>query len=330
MSSVVLDLELLQPHASDLKKTKNVEILQQGITDYLHSVRHPDACERAGRIYLAVALSLCQAQLVDDPSSCPDLTVGNGHSSFRVTLSNWAEGLTLEHKQAILAGHSLQQSTTGTTSNKDVDLELFVAIQRRLSEESVHGHKRRRYSNSLASAQQAVSRDVSTEPPSDSNNPSHGLAAALLGVAETESVVRKLTHRVNRAYFELGKAYVAFGRCTFSSCPPADSAAFHTLVFGSAIVALRATVGDGMARDSPEAGLKKKLERARKYWIVVECFGERALELVDLLCVTRLDKVSFARLRQIAQTISALHGKSLRAESESWERDVSDHEGQMQ
>ncbi|PWN18372.1 hypothetical protein BCV69DRAFT_71132 [Microstroma glucosiphilum] len=147
--------------------------------------------------------------------------------------------------------------------------------------------------------------DSSLEP-STINNPSYVLASALSNVAETESIGMNLTHRINQAYFRLGEAYVNFGKSTFESCPAPDSTAFHALVFGSAVVAMRAGASEQVDQTVSEAGLKKRLERARRFWFVVQCLDERVLELVDILCVSRLDKISFVRLRQMAQTLSSL------------------------
>lgn len=189
---------------------------------------------------------------------------------------------------------------------EDGPLQLFVAIQARLDRAGPQGQKRRRVSSA---ADMELPNFSSSDCPATfaiDASPSQLLEMALTRVAEMESVTSTLTQRVNQAYFALGKAYVRFGKHAFAHCPPPDSTAFHGLVFGSATVAMRAMAAGSASRCVSEAGLKKKLERARKFWIVVNCFGERALELVDLLCVSRLDKVSFCRLRQMAQTLSSL------------------------
>lgn len=99
MSAAHPHRDVLKPHVTDLKKTRNIGVLRNGITEYLHSARHPDACERAGRIYLAVALSMCQAKLLRDPADFPDLNVDDGSAFFTVSVG-WMTMLLLPRADA--------------------------------------------------------------------------------------------------------------------------------------------------------------------------------------------------------------------------------------
>lgn len=155
-----------------------------------------------------------------------------------------------------------------------------------------------RASDTLADADGHAGREFDRREQWTPQTPSAGIAAALDSVDRAEAVAREFGSRVARAYYLLGEAYVEYGRRTFDQCPLPSTTAFHKLVFGSALLSLRAL--HGPARSSA-SGLKKKLERARKFWILVSIFGEPVLLLTDHITVSRVDRLSFVALRRIGE-----------------------------
>ncbi|CAO1639528.1 unnamed protein product [Sympodiomycopsis kandeliae] len=172
-----------------------------------------------------------------------------------------------------------------------MEAKFVQAVRERLSHVE-HAH------DTLVDAPQHAGKDVGGREPSETQTPSARIAAALDGVDRVEAVARDVNSRVARAYHLLGEAYVEYARRTFDQCPSPSTTAFHRLVFGSALLSLRALHGPVKSSTS---GVKKRLERARKFWILVSIFGEPVLLLADQITVSRIDRLSFVSLRRISE-----------------------------
>lgn len=224
---------------------------------------------------------------------------------------SWSSSAAEEARARLFRGLSTSESKLKRKrggSNLDSDTEFFLRLQQSMCDEPPVGaeHARKRRFDSAETEVQGQDRaGASSAGPRAITTPTQQLACALTDLGQAEATALTVTHRVNRAYYDLGAAYVHFAELTFDSCPSASSSSFHQLVFGSVVVAIRATAAEPALQTMSEAGLKKRLERSRKFFVLAECFGRRVLGLVQQVCVTRLDKLSFASIRRYTAFASA-------------------------
>ncbi|PWN24351.1 hypothetical protein BDZ90DRAFT_276394 [Jaminaea rosea] len=282
---------IIELHLGEIQKIKGVDEFMKSIISYVDPARHLDAPERVGHMYLAFLLSLSYAKLI---------VTGSWSSSAA------EEDRARFFRRLPTPESKLKRKRGG--DNLDTDTEFFLRLQQSISDEppiDVEHAKKRRFDSVDSEVQGQDGAGASPVGPRPNTTPTQQLASALTDVGQAEATSLTVTHRVNRAYYDLGAAYVHFAELTFDSCPSASSSTFHQLVFGSVVVAIRAMAAEPALQTMSEAGLKKRLERSRKFFVLVECFGRGVLGLVPLVCVTRLDKLSFASIRRYTAFASA-------------------------
>ena len=132
------------------------------------------------------------------------------------------------------------------------------------------------------------------------HNPSASILSALVDVQQAENVALRFSERISRSYARLGDAYIAFGQASFPGCPHPSSPKFHKLVFGLVVTVLQA---QPQGLHISDFALRKRLERARKFWIVVDMLGEGALAVVEEVNVSALDRTSFDKLARLNELL---------------------------
>lgn len=133
------------------------------------------------------------------------------------------------------------------------------------------------------------------------------LRANLEAILQGEKEQDNLGKRVNEMYFALGSTYVSWARKLVPGLP---DTAVATRSFSK--VALPAVV-TAYARDHtirPLFGLKKKLERARKFFILGSLFGPDIFLEKPFLTVAWVDKIAFHVLQVLKENLVQLSDTS--------------------
>lgn len=124
--------------------------------------------------------------------------------------------------------------------------------------------------------------------------PIHFTAAAVRDVLgqlldrETEHMTA--TKRVYEAYAQLGRCFVRLVAQNSDGNPPSpDTKAFHQAGFA---IMERAMEGWSRRAELSQPGLIKRLERARKIFLLERCFGEQVLDS-DALTMRLVDRTTF-------------------------------------
>jgi len=113
-----------------------------------------------------------------------------------------------------------------------------------------------------------------------------------LGVAST---------KVNCAYFALGQVYMQVAKDRFGAVVPnISSTAFHKIAFPYFMDIVSSTVTTG------RAGMKKKMERARKFFALVELFGANVVSFTSAVNVFQVDKLTFKMLLLLQSELAPL------------------------
>lgn len=173
-----------------------------------------------------------------------------------------------------------------------------------------------------ASTVQAASRAHSGDMrASDSRIACDRVLAALSSVQSSEVALEAAFINTSRAYHQLGVLYVAFAECLFSDGPidrRVESTAFHRIAFPRLLEHIKQSLSDAplisASGDAESAStqsrlegalgislsaLRKRLERARKFFCLVDIFGTAGvLQLRPVISVVNVDKLSFQVLAE--------------------------------
>ncbi|PWN86456.1 hypothetical protein FA10DRAFT_57679 [Acaromyces ingoldii] len=119
---------------------------------------------------------------------------------------------------------------------------------------------------------------------------------ALRSLGHAESQHYGASQDVNSKYFEFGQAYAdLIVSSATSSLDYVASKAFHD----EAYPVLLRILQNQRSEPANYAGLRKRAERARKFFIIAHLFGISILERAELINVTKIDTITFAMLSSI-------------------------------
>lgn len=165
--------------------------------------------------------------------------------------------------------------------------------------------------------------DASARPASleaEHEGPSNFTAAAIRDVLgqllDRETEQRSATRRVYEAYAQLGRCFVRLVAQNSDGTPPSpETKAFHQAGFA---IMERAMEGWSRKEELSQSGLIKRLERARKIFLLERCFGEHVLDSTALT-MRLVDRTTF-------QTFSTLLHSSVNS-SDAVEQRSGDRSG---
>ncbi|PWN86713.1 hypothetical protein FA10DRAFT_263215 [Acaromyces ingoldii] len=144
--------------------------------------------------------------------------------------------------------------------------------------------------------QTAISTSDLFEHSSQSLDRSSRVSLALRSLGHAESLHYGASQDVNSRYFEFGHAYAnLIVSSATSSLDYVASKGFHD----EAYPALLKILQNQRSEPANYAGLRKRAERARKFFIVAHLFGISILERAELINVSKIDTITFAMLSSI-------------------------------
>lgn len=132
------------------------------------------------------------------------------------------------------------------------------------------------------------------------------LRANLEAILQGEKEQDNLGKRVNEMYFALGSTYVSWARKLVPGLPDTAVAtrSFSKVAFPAVVTAY------AHAHTPPLFGLKKKLERARKFFILGSLFGPDIFLEKPFLTVAWVDKIAFHVLQVLKENLVQLSDTS--------------------
>lgn len=109
---------------------------------------------------------------------------------------------------------------------------------------------------------------------------------------QDETNLIRSSNRVNRSYYKLGEAYVLLaGLPAQAELTDIASRKFHRKGFSKVTETYLK-----YEKDKQSSGLRKRLERARKFYIIGHLFGTAVLDRHDIINVGAVDSLPFKAL----------------------------------
>ena len=150
-----------------------------------------------------------------------------------------------------------------------------------------------------------AARNQETEDVGDTD--AYQLRANLEAILQGEKEQDKLGKRVNEMYFALGSTYVAWARKLVPSLP---DTAIASRSFSKVALPAVVTAYAHAHTIPPLFGLKKKLERARKFFILGSLFGTDIFLEKPFLTVAWVDKIAFHVMQVPEENLAQLSDTS--------------------
>jgi hypothetical protein len=122
------------------------------------------------------------------------------------------------------------------------------------------------------------------------------LLEVLRSVIKMENTSEEATSQVAYEYFRLGKEYVEYISAKEDSAPPVHSQSFHRVALPHLALITKALTKSELTR----AALLKRLERARKVWLLAKLFGNEILTAKAVANISFLDTVPFTVFGDLA------------------------------
>lgn len=129
--------------------------------------------------------------------------------------------------------------------------------------------------------------DIGRYTPDDLSGES--LLDILQSVMQMETMSEQAACRVAHEYYRLGREYVKYISTKEDSPPPVHSQSFHRVALPHLALITKALTGSMLTH----AALLKRLERARKVWLLTSLFGNGILTAKAVANISFLDTVPF-------------------------------------
>jgi hypothetical protein len=118
----------------------------------------------------------------------------------------------------------------------------------------------------------------------------------LRSVMKMEDISEEASCRVAYEYFRLGTEYVEYINAKEDSPPPVHCQSFHRVALPHLALITKALTKSTLTHSA----LLKRLERARKVWLLVSLFGKDILTAKAVANISFLDKIPFTVFGDLA------------------------------